>query len=219
MSISSQGFPIRALRGIRRAKRSFEPVHGALAALILLSLSGCHAMSSPQEAGMELAVKIDTSKPIRFSRHNFGAACYDTYGCRVHYAGRVRLNEPEDSKSPSPEEIGSDYLNYLSAGDIGIANFPPPADVTWRAADGTQLLARVDMAAIFADEIVLHTVPSDQLPPYLYAPVIPGVILVVNDRTVQVYMTAHITTQELQDRANSYSGFRKDMVLAHSKTY
>lgn len=168
---------------------------------------------------MELAVKIDTSKPIRFSRHDFGAACYDTYGCRVAYAGRVRLQEPEGTKSASTVEIGSDYLDYLSAGDIGIDNFPPAAEVIWKAADRTPLSAKVDIGEIFRDELVLHGVPRDQLPPFLYTPVVPGIILVVDDRTLRVYMKAHVPTADPQDPDNNYSGFRDEMILAYSKTY
>ena len=86
----------------RRHRPSRAAVPGfvrAAATAALLLLAGCNAMSSPQEAGMELAVKIDTSKPIRFSRHDFGVACYDTYGCRVVYAGRVRAECPSSSSS------------------------------------------------------------------------------------------------------------------------
>jgi len=219
MPICNQGFPIRALRGARRAARSSAFVLGALVAAVLPNLSGCNAMSSPQEAGMELAVKIDTSKPIRFSRHDFGVACYDTYGCRVVYAGRVRAEYSTDSKSPSAAELDGDFRDYLQAGYIGIRNFPAPALVSWRSADGTSLAAEVDMADIFKDEVVLHRVPPDQLPPYLYAPVEPEIVLVVNNRTIQVYMKAHITTAVLQEPGNRYSGFRSEPILAYSKTY
>lgn len=168
---------------------------------------------------MEPVVKIDTSKPIKFSRHDFGVACYDTYGCRVVYAGRVRAEAPVDEKSPSTADLERDFREYLQAGYIGIPNFPAPAVVSWHSADGTPLSAEVDIAQIFGDEVVLHRVPSNQLPPYLFSPVDPEIILVVNDRTIQVYMRAHITTSLLQDPGNRYSGFRNDPILAYSKTY
>lgn len=210
---------IRARWDFPGAARPSALAFAVLAATALPSLPGCHAMSSPQEAGMELAVKIDTSKPIRFSRHDFGVACYDTYGCRVVYAGRVRAEYAIDSKSPSTAELEGDFREYLQAGYIGIPNFPAPAVVSWRSADGTQLAADVDMGAIFKDETVLHRVPPEQLPPYLYVPVEPEIVLVVNDRTVQVYMRAHITTAVLQEPGNRYSGFRSDPILVYSKTY
>lgn len=189
----------------------------AIAALILLT--GCNAMSSPQEAGMELAVNIDTSKPIKFARHDFGVVCYDTYGCRVVYAGRVRAEYPVDEKSPSTKEVDGDFREYLHGGYIGIPNFPAPAIVSWRSADGTPLSAEVDIGEIFSDELVRHQVPKDQLPPYLFSPVEPEIVLVVNDRTIQVYMKAHITTAVLQEPGNRYSGFRSDPILAYSRTY
>ena len=100
---------------------------------------------------MELAVKIDTSEPIRFSKHDFGVACYDTYGCRVVYAGRVRADDPANEKSLSTREVEGDYRGYLKAGYIGIENFPGPAQISWRSADGTPLEATIDVAEIFRD--------------------------------------------------------------------
>lgn len=215
MSISSRGFPIRALRGIQRVRRSFELVHGALAALILLSLSGCNAMSSPQEAGMELAVKIDTSKPIRFSTHSFGAHCFDATECRVVYFGRIIRS---GSKEAVPLPAG-DLSRRLIAPHIGIPNFQSPVQVSWIASDGTLLHAEVDVAQIFKDQIVLHQVPKDQLPNFLFSPIEPEIIVVVRDRTIDVCMRAHIPTVSLQDPDNSYTDFRNDLVFVHSRSY
>ncbi|WP_230598043.1 hypothetical protein [Xanthomonas albilineans] len=47
-------------------------------------------------------VHIDTSKPIPFAEHAFGAACYDTYGCKVLYDGRYEAHDPDDVKQIAP---------------------------------------------------------------------------------------------------------------------
>ena len=219
MSIRYQGFPSRALRGVQRAACPSALVFGALAAVVLRNLSGCSAMSSPQEAGMELAVKIDTSKPIRFSKHDFGASCFDTWGCRVRYNGFLHVDDAEDEKSAPTSDFGPDYLDHLSAGYVGVANFPESAQVEWHSLDRTALRATIDIGEIFKDQLVIHEVPADQLPPYLFTPVIPGILLVVEDRTIRVYMKAHISTKDLQVPGNRYSSFRNDVVLAYSKTY
>ena len=62
MPMLDQGFLIRALRSVQRTARPPALVFCARASGVLPSLSGCNAMSSPQEAGMELAVKIDTQE-------------------------------------------------------------------------------------------------------------------------------------------------------------
>lgn len=41
-------------------------------------------------------VNIDTSKPIPFDSHVFGAVSYSTYGCHVNYAGLSVLNESNE---------------------------------------------------------------------------------------------------------------------------
>ncbi|MDM0052216.1 hypothetical protein [Variovorax sp. J22R115] len=47
----------------------------------------------------------------------------------------------------------------------------------------------------------------------------PAIILEVNDRTINVYMRAHISTKELQVPGNRYSDFRNDLIKAFSQTY
>ncbi|CBA15200.1 hypothetical protein [Xanthomonas albilineans] len=73
-------------------------------------------------------VHIDTSKPIPFAEHAFGAACYDTYGCKVLYDGRYEANDPDDVKQISSASLGDVYPNNLKGNTISIRNFPhfPP---------------------------------------------------------------------------------------------
>ncbi|WP_017115257.1 hypothetical protein, partial [Xanthomonas vasicola] len=167
-------------------------------------------------------VHIDTSKPIPFADHAFGAMCYDTYGCKVLYDGRYEANDPDDVKQISSASLGDGYPGNLDSGTIGIRNFPhfpPPAEVTWRSKDGQPHHALVDLDAIFKDKVVLHHVPQEQLPPILQADISPHIILEVNDRTINVYMKAMVQTTVQQKPGNEYSYFRNDPILAYTKTY
>lgn len=210
MPIRSQGFPIRFLSRARTA-RSSALVFGALAAAVLSNLSGCHAMSSPQEAGMELAVKIDTSEPIRFSTHAFGAHCFGGAGCRVEYSGRVIRNRSDNELNPPLPS--TDLGELIVAPHIGIPNFPAPASVSWTSEDGDSLQALVDIGAIFADQLVRHDVPAAELPRFLYSEIEPEILVVVRDRQLDVFMRARIPI------ANEGAGVRNSLVLVDSQTY
>jgi hypothetical protein len=163
-------------------------------------------------------VHIDTGKPIPFARHKFGAASYDTYGCKVRYAGLNVLNEPDDVlQLPSAPVKG--YPEVMSAGILDIRNFPLPAEVRWRDKDGNPHEATVDIAATFKDQVVLHKVPQEQLPPILTADIHPEIILEVNDRTIRVWMRGRVPTKDLQIPGNVYSRHRSDLILSYTKTY
>lgn len=165
-------------------------------------------------------VQIDTSKPIPFDRHKFTVACYDTYGCRVRYAGLNAASDPDDELRPSSASLGDDYPSIMGSNYIlDIRNFPLPAEVRWRDKGGNPHEANVDIAAIFKDQVILHKVPQEQLPPILTAPIFPGIILEVNDRTINVWMRAMVWTTVLQKPGNPHSDMRYDMILAYSKTY
>jgi len=155
--------------------------------------------------------------PFRFKRHNFGAACYSTYGCKLVYADLLHLDQPEDELQPSSESIGPDYRDNLSGGRLGIVNFPPPAIVVWRSKDGTPHRTEVDMGAIFKDELILHNVPRNEVGEGSVLE--PEIILEVNDRTINVFMKARIPTKELQIPGNQHSRFRDDLILAYTRTY
>ncbi len=74
----------------------------------------------------------------------------------------------------------------------------------------------VDIASIFRDQRVLHHVPNGAVDGDIGDP---GIILEVNDRTINVYMKAFVPTRVPQIPGNEYSRFRDDLILAWSKTY
>lgn len=156
--------------------------------------------------------------PLKFVRHNFGAYCYDTIGCKVLYAGFPHGVDNEDDVSPPPSHFGPDHRENWNAGHLALPNFPSPAIVTWRSKDGEAHRAEVDIGEIFKDRLIRHNVPREDIPEGISIGN-PGIVLEVNDRTINVYMRAFIPTKELQIPGNRYSGHRDDWVLAWTRTY
>ena len=44
----------------------------------------------------EVISNSDAAWPLKFSAHQFGAACYSTYGCRVNYGHYYPGDSPDD---------------------------------------------------------------------------------------------------------------------------
>ena len=194
--------------------------YGSALMAVSLALTGCSAAMSSTAATSPTAHEPDDGVewPLKFKAHYFGAHCFSTYGCKVHYRGMLRADDPEDELAPTSEALGDKYPHILSARMGPIPNFPPPAKVSWRAKDGTPLEAEVDIGEIFRDELIRHHVAREDATPNATSGA-PGIILEVNDRTINVYMRAHISTRELQQPDNRYSNFRADLIKVFNRTY
>ncbi|MBB3180276.1 hypothetical protein [Variovorax sp. Sphag1AA] len=155
--------------------------------------------------------------PMRFIAHWFDASCYSTYGCKVRY-GNYRRIDDDDKLKLSSASIGDKYPGNLGASWGPIRNFPPPAIVTWRSKDGVPLRAEIDMAEIFKDQVVLHSLEREEISFEGSFPH-PEIILEVNDRTINVYMRATIWTKREQRPGRPLSNFRDDLITAFSRTY
>ena len=154
--------------------------------------------------------------PLKFDRHSFGAYCYDTYGCKMVYAGMVQRADDPDELRPSSAGYGPGYQRNWSGTHGMIRNFPPPAVVTWRSKDGEAHRAEIDIAELFKDEVIRHNVKREEmsdLPDGKYESD-PAIILEVNDRTVRVYMRAMIFLKKRVEVAGQLRGdFRNDLIL------
>jgi hypothetical protein len=179
--------------------------------------SSTPAPSNDPDAAMRAEFHLQPVKwPLKFKEHTFTTMCYSTQICRVWYAGAWSgFREP----SPPSSDYGPKYLDHIMGGHVGIANFPDPAEVTWRSMDGTEHQAHIDIGAIFRDRLVLHRVPRDEVAdsPHGELTVDPLILLEVNDRTIRVYMRMSVPTKHLRVPGNPYSGYRNDLILA--KTY
>lgn len=154
--------------------------------------------------------------PLWFVRHGFGSSCFSVQHCVVDYAG-VRK---ESSRSPLPsiESLGFPLERILYGSHSRIRNFPGPASVEWVTVDGVRLSASVDIARIFADRMIRHSTAREEIPEDVYIPE-PEIILVVNDRTIDVYMRAWIPLKEPKSADRPLSNFNYEAILVSSETY
>lgn len=158
--------------------------------------------------------------PLKFQVHYFNAYSFSTRGCKVYYSNMWRRLDPEDELQGSSARLGDKYPNILTANMGPIRNFPEPARVSWISSDGTPLEAEVDIGEIFSDQLVRHNLKRDEVSTEGVGPgTMPGIILEVNDRTINVYMRAHISTRELQKPGNPHSDFRDDLIKVYTRTY
>lgn len=156
--------------------------------------------------------------PLRFDKHTFSARCFDTVSCDVVYDG---VHHGSDKPAPSGASYGPDHLKDWNGGHGGIRNFPPPAKVAWTSKDGSSHEAEIDIGQIFADELVRHYVPREEVAevPNGEISVNPAILLEVDDRTLRVYMKAFVPTRHLQMPGNPLSAVRRDPVLVKTYTY
>ncbi|MBS7456378.1 hypothetical protein [Coralloluteibacterium stylophorae] len=199
-------------------RRRARPLTIALLAA-LITTTGCQGVTAKTDDGRTIRPDNTVADwPLKFVQHNFGVACYSTYGCHITYAGRLVRDEPDDQLKLSSESLGDKYPDNLRGGWLGIFNFPPPAKVRWRSKDGASHEADVDMAVIFADQLIRHEVPREEV---LEGSSImnPDIILEVNDRTINVWMRAFIPMKTPQIPGNEISNARDEPVLVWSRTY
>jgi hypothetical protein len=180
------------------------------------SLQAVDNMTPPPGHGAYTGTVADW--PLWFVAHNFGAFSYSTYGCKVLYNNMLRVDDPDDVLQISSASIGSKYPENLDASYIGIANFPPPAKVTWRSKDGTPHEAAVDIGEIFKDRLIRHDVAREDIPETAsIGP--PDIILEVNDRTINVYMRARISLKKPRFPDRPHSNYQDDLIKVYTRTY
>lgn len=190
-----------------------------LATLALAFSTGCSSAMNPTTDTRTASDTRDEQPmwewPLRFTSHSFSAGCFDVQSCTFTYAG---LPYGGDRPWPSVASYGRPFEKLFDSLHHGIRNFPPPAKITWRSKDGTPLYAEVDMAEIFRDQLIRHNLRREEIAntTNMFST---DIILEVNDRTINVYMRAHISTKELQEPGNPYSNFRDDLIKVYSRTY
>lgn len=199
-----------------RARR----VRAMAAMLALFAATGCQtAMSSSAPDASAAAEAVTTAQwPLRFQRHRFGGYCFDTWGCSIVYNGFPHGQEDRERQSAPAASFGAAYPQRMKAAHLDIANFPAPAEVTWRDKDKREHRASIDIGAIFADGLVRHEVAREDVAEGVSLND-PEIILEVNDRTINVYMRSMIPLKRPRDPANPHSDFRADLVRVFSQTY
>jgi len=186
-------------------------------ASLVFVVTGCQTTMTSSSAGESASPDAPSMFPLKFNEHAFAAHCYNTLRCRVIYSNFDFNRSNADKPSPSPPP-GDYWQHWPYASYAGIRNFPPAAEVQWTSLDGVAHEAKVDMGTIFQDERVLYRVPDTEIPDQSWGGS-PGIFLEVNDRTINVYMQAIISTKNEQIPGNKYSNYRDDVILAWSHTY
>lgn len=192
---------------------------------LAVATSAC-SMPSPRETAMPTTGNASVSLnlmpvkewPIRFDSHKFSVFTYGTYGATVTYDG-PQIEQDPDVLQPSSDSYGPDYQRNWSGVHGMIRNFPPPAQVRWRSRDGEAHQAEIDIGALFADEVVRHNVPREDVADmvdgeYQYEP---SIILEVNDRTIRVWMRAWIPLkQEVEVAGIMRNDRRNELILVET---
>lgn len=197
------------------------------AMVALIALSSCLAACASYDPTLRVEDDIDPAVraeyhlqpakwPLKFKEHTFTTVCYSTMICRVWYAGA--WSGDREPSLPS-SHYGPNYLDHILGGHVGIANFPDPAEVVWRSMDGTEHRTRIDIGAIFRDEVARHAVPREEVAELRNGELSgnPLILLEINDRTIRVYIRTHVPTKHYQIPGNPYSDSRDELILA--KTY
>lgn len=195
-----------------------------LASSLFLALTGCQSSMSTSSTSSSPGPSdgsysnANVEWPLKFQAHYFGGHCFNTQECEILYRGFP--HGEKDAPSPSVASYRRPLEKLLSAGRGPIPNFPEPAKVTWRSKDGKPHEAQIDIGRIFKDQLIRHNLKREDISDEGIGPgALPAIILEVNDRTINVYMRAHISTKALQKPGNRYSDFREDLIKVFSQTY
>jgi len=190
--------------------------------LLLATLQGCAApMTAPHTARYPPPGHFPATAnrlkdgPYRFWQHNFGAYCFDTWGCRVVYGPYVVLDEPESRRFASAT---ADRLKWMNGGYVGLENFQGAVVIDWHANDRAPLHAELELSEIFADGLVRYDVPAEGVDPDASVPD-PDIVVEIDDRTVRVYMKALISLKAPRNPANRYTNSVDENVLVYEHRY
>jgi hypothetical protein len=184
----------------------------AMAAATTLT-SGCVSLVTNSHGHAASKVENGVLK-IPFHDHGFDAKCYDTLRCRVAYDNSYVVNDV----GPRGSFTERDRANLGS--HWSILDFPSVAEVAWTSKDGADHNEKIDLRSIFRSRLIRYPADLDvndvDLIPYSGTP---DIILVVEGRSVHVYMKAWISLLKPRYRDREHSNFRHDPVIAFSKTY
>jgi hypothetical protein len=190
-----------------------------LAVLTFTLMTGCSVAMATQSSDFQTPPAPTKEVPLRFAGHNFGAHCFDTLKCSVIYNNYDFTSLLNDA--PAPPRPADFKDRWARGGYLDIKAFPGPAEVRWTAKDGSKHEASVDFDAIFKDRLIWHNVPKADMAHFYEGPYAdnPDIFLEVNNRTINVYMSALIPTKTEQTPGNKNSDFRDDLFLAWTHTY
>jgi len=201
---------VEAIGGEITKDKEMDMKYLAMGAALAVT-SGCHSGIK----SWHMKSKIENGVlEIPFYDHSFNARCFDTLRCRVLYGNAYIVN----SGSPTGPFTERDRQNLR--GGWGNLEFPSVARVTWTSKDGTNHDEKIDLGAIFHSGLVHYAPDLDVNDVHISVPPsAPDIILVVEDRSIRVYMKAWIWLLHPTDPKNKFTNVRTDVVVAYSHTF
>lgn len=195
-----------------REEEAMDVKYLAMAAAMTVTVtSGCH--SGIKSWHMKSKIESGVLK-IPFHDHSFNARCFDTLSCRVLYGNAYIVN------SGSPAGPFTEFDRQNLRGGWGSLDFPSVARVTWTSKDGTNHDENIDLGEIFRSGMVRYAPDLDVNDVHLSVPPsAPDIVLVVDDRSIYVYMKAWIWLLHPADPTNKLSNLRADPVVAYSHKF
>ena len=171
-------------------------------------------------------VQTDFPWPLTFDAFSFGVRCYNTLASSIIFGNhQFALDDEIDAPSGQPRSV--DWKERWTASYIVMAeDMPPdPVEVRWTPLDGAERYAEIDLIReIFPDQLVLHNVPKEDVNEDWArfeggktSP--PDILMEVNDRTINVYMSAHVLTKSFPIPGREDVKSRWDVILAWTKTF
>jgi len=186
--------------------------HLTMAAAVGLA-SGC-GLTGTHWHRDEVSRVEDGVLKIPFYDHGFDAKCYETLRCRVAYDNAYIVNDA-DPRGPFTERDRNNLGSHWS-----ILDFPSVVEVSWTSKDGEDHDEKIDLGEIFRSRLIRYPADLDindvNLVPYSGTP---DIILVVEDRSIHVYMKAWIALRKPRYAERENSDFRHDLVVAFSHKF
>lgn len=193
-----------------REDKSLDVKHLAIAAAVAVA-NGCSS-----EIGVwHMKSKVeDGVLKIPFHDHVFGARCYDTLRCRVLYDNAYIVKDD----GPRGPFTARDRDNL--GGGWGNLDFPSVARVNWVSKDGASHDEKIDLGEIFRSRMVRYADDLNVNDVDLgVPPSAPDITLVVEDRSIHVYMKAWVWLIRPRFPNRKNSDFRHDSVVVYSQKF
>lgn len=206
---NSQSINSESTRSYKFGERKKINLIATLTAILL----GGYSFDSKSESATMNSINDSNITHITFSRHSFGAYCFDVMQCEVTYANRLAVNRKAPAPSPRP-----DFEKRIYADHIDIPNFPGPVHAIWKSKDGSALEATIDISSIASNQLIRTQVNPDDIKTSAYIGD-PGIILVIRDRTATLYMKAFVTLKAPLYPDKPLSNFADDAVVIWTKDY
>jgi hypothetical protein len=170
--------------------------------------------------------------PLRFHTHTFGGWCMNTRACSIIYDGFQFGNrkygvfgEPVDFPAGPPPEDWQKFWRGLKGifSDDG-NTFPGPIVIEWASLDGEGHNVSIDLDEVFPERLVLHSLSREEVrKPWLETlsiqPVVPDILLQVDDHVIRIYMRTLLVAGSVDDPVNPDGYLRDDLILAWERTY